>query len=529
MKDAINTLHELPSSIPTPTTAASPPPMLGPMWYEEDSISLIDLWLELAKYRALIFGSIALTLVIGLLVAFLLPEKYNYTTSIEIGYSTNQTGKVLERTPIDNPQTVLAKLTTNYIPQARQHYATQYPQDIAPPEIKVRIPKGSQLIILESKGPEDKAKIFIALLQAALDKLFMDHQRVTDLARADLQTSIDKAGLVLAERQDPRSLQVDIDEFTRKLNNARVNHDELHDPRVLKGLQKETLEMLQKAGMKLKKLRDPRFFAATKQEVETKLSRTNKRLIDLRGQAALITSRYQRTDKTDDLLKKQIGELVTQINAALQARHQALEGLQTEASAMTMLMIDNEIQQNRLRLATLEERLYIQQQDLRQTLEDRLAANQREQSVQQQLFTQLQDELNRLTLENTYQQTQQLNHIEQLNGDLERQTLRNQRAQQLAAPHIAQLEAQLAKLQADHQRKLIAAQQDVNLLKSRLQGLTKTRALSPPMQSLKPTGPSKILIMALTLVLGLLIGVFAAFFASFLSKVRQHKELPLIT
>ncbi|MBN4079013.1 hypothetical protein JYT26_00065 [Beggiatoa alba] len=514
MKDAVNKVHELSPAIP----AAIP----GQQWYEEDSINLVDLWLELIKHRAIIFSSVVLALIAGLLIAFLSPQKYNYSTSIEIGYGTDQTSNGLERTLIDNPETVLAKLTTSYIPQARQHYAAQHPEAASVPEVEVRIPKGSQLIILEGNGPEDQSEAFIVLLQTVLDNLFVDHQRVTHLTRIGLQTQRDKAKLSLLGLEDPRTLQVQVDKLNTQLNTARITHEKLRDPRVLDGPRQAIASNLQKAEITLEKLRDVRFVAASKRDVETKLIRIQKQLIDMQGQATLIKSRYQRVNETDSLLKKQIIELEIQINNTRQHRQPALDNLQTEASAMTMLMVDNEIQQNRLRLANLEERLYIHQQNLRQELEDRLAANQREQGVQQLLLSQLNGDLELVTLENKHQQTLQLTRIEQLEGDLQRLTLSNQRAQQQESPNIAQLEAQLAKLQADHQRKLISHQQNIRLLEAELQGLAETRALAPPTQSLNPTGPRKSLIVILALVLGLMLGVFAAFFASFLNKVKQQ-------
>jgi len=519
-----NTLMNEPNNKVHTLSPAGSPNLAEQQWYEEDSINLVDLWLELVKHRKIIFASIALALLAGFLIAFLLPQKYQYTTSIEIGYTANKTSGGLERVLIDDPKTVLDKLTSSYIPQAQQQYAVEHPND-AIPAIKANTSKGSRLITLEGKGPEKQTKTFIVLLQAVLDNLLSDHQRVTDLTRAGLQAQIDKAKLALAEQEDPRTLQVKINDLNAKLNAARVAHEKLRNPRVLEGPQQTLKASLQKAEMALDKLRDPRFFAASKQVIEAKIVRSQKQLSDMQDQAELTKARYKRLSETDTLLKKQISELETQIAATLKHRQQALNGLQSEASAMTMLLVDNEIQQNRLRLASLEERLYIKQQDLRQELEDKLAANQREQGVQQQHLTQLDGDLKRVTLENERQQILQLTQIEKLKGDLERLALSNQRAQQLDAPRINQLEAQLAKLKADHQRTLISQQQNIRLLEAQLQGLAETRALAPPMKSLQPTGPRKSLIIILSLILGLLLGIFAAFFISFLGKVKQQASV----
>jgi hypothetical protein len=512
MKEAIK-LHEL---------SPAPPPPIREQWYKEDSINLVDLWLELVRYRNILFMSTALALIAGLAIALFTPNKYSYSTAIEIGSNAEETGNGLKHALIDNPETVLAKLMESYIPLALQHYTAQYPDDKFTYNLKAYIPKGSQLIVLEGQGPENMANRYIELLQNVLDNLVTDHRRVTELARTHLQTGIDTAKLSMTELEDPRTLQVEINILDSQLNEARITYEKLRDPLVLKGMQQGIETTLQRAEMELEKLRDPRFFAATKQVIETKLARTKKHLIDMQDRAELIKSRYQRLDETNNLLKKQITELEAQITTTLQRRQQALSGLQNEASAMTMLMVDNEIQQNRLRLAELEERLYIKQQDLRQELEDRLAANQREQGVQQQQLTQLEGDLERLVLENARQQTLQLTHIGTLKGDLKRLTLSNQRAQQLEAPRANQLEEQLAKLRADHARKLTAQRQNIHLLETQLQAQEATRALTAPMQSTLPISTGKLTIIALSLILGLFIGLFAAFFAGFLRRARQQ-------
>ncbi|HEC19051.1 MAG TPA: hypothetical protein ENI97_06865 [Gammaproteobacteria bacterium] len=516
MQDATNKVRTLSPVDPTHPNE--------PQWYEEDSINLVDLWLELIKHRRIIFAAVTLALLGGLLVAFLLPQKYTYTTSIEIGYSAEDSDGGITRTPIDNPETVLAKLKESYIPLTLQTYARQHPNDAGMYSLEARVAKGSKLITLEGKGPETLSTTYIQLLQGVLDNLLADHQRITGLSRANLQTQIDKARLALAELEDPRTLQVKIDALNTKLNEAEVNFEKLSDPRVLEGPLLALRAKLQKAEQTLEQLRDPRFFAATRQVIETKIARSKKHLSDMQDQAKLIKARYQRVDETDALLKKQITELQEQIASSLQRRQQALDGLQGEASAMTMLMVDNEIQQNRLRLANLEERLYISQPDQRQKLEDQLAANLREQGVQRQLLGQFESDLQRVILENQQQQALQTTTIKKLKGDLQRLKLTNQRAQQLDKPRVAQIKAKIAKLRADHERALSAQRQNIQLLQARLNGLAETHALTPPMQSMRPTGPGKAVIIVLSLLLGLMLGVFAAFFASFLDKVRQQTK-----
>ncbi|MCF6235370.1 MAG: Wzz/FepE/Etk N-terminal domain-containing protein [Gammaproteobacteria bacterium] len=64
----------------------------------------------------------------------------------------------------------------------------------------------------------------------------------------------------------------------------------------------------------------------------------------------------------------------------------------------------------------------------------------------------------------------------------------------------------------------------------RLSNARETKAIVPPMQSLKPIGSSKKLIVFLSLVLGVLVGIFLAFFIEFVTNVRsQMKNEDMVT
>lgn len=408
MKDAVNKVHDISTPAPIPLPLQQ--------WQDEDSINLVDLWLELAKRRSIIFGSMALALIAGFLIAFLLPQKYNYSTSIEIGSTLEANGSGDAVRFIDKPETILAKIKESYIPLVQQEFRTANPANTSLYKINARVPKNSQLIVLEGKGKGDDKDIYLNHLQHVIDKLANDHKRVMNIYRG-------------------------------RLNNQ-----------------------LALANFKLDELSDPKMLAVPQQELENKLAQNQKRLIDLRDQTKLLESRYQRLDNTDILLKQQISDLETQIKSSLSRRQQAIGNMKNESAAMTMLLIDNEIQQNRTRLAALQERLQIDQQNLRQELKEKVASNLRAQGLQEKTISKSKSELDRLATG-------------------------NHRAQQRQQQEITEIEVRLNNIQA-------------------------TRALTAPMQSLEPTGPGKSIIIILALMLGLMLGIFAAFFASFLSKVK---------
>lgn len=460
MEKAVPRVREISTTTPTAISA--------PQWHEEDAINLVDLWLELARHRAIIFSSVALALLAGLLIAFLLPQKFNYSTSIEIGSisEANTAGETARL--IDQPDTVLAKIKESYIPLVQQQYRASHPTDHSLYKIDARSPKNSLLIVLEAKGTESNGPAYLEHLQAITDHLLKDHQRVMNIYRGRLNGQLALAKLKLDEIADPSTLATEQKNLEGQLTAERLNQAELSDPRML---------------------------AVPRQVLENKLAREQKNLDDLKDQATLIKSRYQRLDETDALLKKQISDLDEQIKSALSRRQQAIGNMTNESAAMSMLLIDNEIQQNRTRLAALQERFQIDQQNLRQELEEKIAANLREQGVQDKVINKTRSELSRLAID-------------------------NQRAQQRQQPEIAKLEEQLKKLKADNLRAIERQKQEITEIETQLTNIQPTHAITPPMQSLQPSGPGKAIIIILALILGLLLGVFAAFIASFLSKVK---------
>lgn len=462
MNDAVKQGHEL----------SSPPPpyYIMQQWHDEDTISLVDLWRALAKRRAIIIASILIALMAGLALAFLLPQKYNYSSSIEIGSTLEPAASGEEVRLIASPESALAKIRESFIPLVQQEYRAAHPDDNSVYEIDARNPEGSLLILLEASGSQDVQAPYLEHIQQVTHKLLEDHQRVMDIYHSRLNTRLRLANIELDKLSDPATLATEQRRLESEINKARLRQAELTDPRIL---------------------------TVPRQALENKLAQNRKKLVDLKDQASLIKSSYQRLDETDDLLKQQISELEAHIKSALSQRERAIGNIRTESAAMSMLLIDNNIQQNRMRLATLQERLYIDQQNLRETLEEKIASNLRAQEVQVGVINKAQSELSRF----------------EVSSELE---------QQRQKPEIARLEAQLDKLVADNRRAVEQQKQQVNTLQTQLDNTRPTRVITQPVQSLEPTGPSKSMIMAVALILGAMLGVFLAFFAIFLQKVEQQ-------
>lgn len=148
--------------------------------YQDDEISLIDIWLILARRKKLIAGITAFALVVGALLALLLSPIFEYRASIEIG-SRLVTDKSFA---IEQPENTLAKLQQSYIPAVlmAHHRATQ----VSDVEIVAQIPKNSEIIVLTTKGTAAREEELVLLQNQIIESLQHDHQRIISTLKADL-------------------------------------------------------------------------------------------------------------------------------------------------------------------------------------------------------------------------------------------------------------------------------------------------------------------------------------------------------
>ena len=178
---------------------------LLPHLYEsgyEDEINLVDLCVVLVKRRILVAVVVALCVLTGMMFALLIPAKYQYSTSIELGTRLGGESVVV----IESPETLLAKIQESYIPLARQQYLVEHAAVGAMPKTEARIPKGSQIIVLSSKGAERDGVAHKAVQQAVVNMVKTDHKRITDVLRKETEILQNRAVAKLEELKDDATL-----------------------------------------------------------------------------------------------------------------------------------------------------------------------------------------------------------------------------------------------------------------------------------------------------------------------------------
>lgn len=265
---------------------------------QTDEISLVDLVLVVWRHRRPVFFTMLTFAVLGIAAALLLPKKYAYTTTIEIGARIEDHKTV----PLEHPDTTLAKVKESYIPLAQQDYLQAHAGDGRAFKLEARIPKGSQLIVLESTAKERDGPIYQEIQARVVQDLITDHNRVFNILRSDAE---------LEKQRAVRDLDV---------------------------------------------LKDGEQF---------------------------LLAELKRTELSAVLLKQQIADTNALIDAAQKNRAKAVSEARDEARAMTLLMLDNEVQQNRTRLAALDERLQVGLAARRDSLNNQLRKNRRNQAIKE--------------------------------------------------------------------------------------------------------------------------------------------------
>lgn len=298
-------LNELPPAPPAERMAP-----LAPL-AADDEISLVDLARVIWRHRR---GALATFVVIaasGLAAAALLPKKYTYTTTVEVGSRVKDDRIV----PIEAPDAALAKLRESYIPRERRRYLEAHPDARGTFKLAARLPAGSQLLVLEAAGPERSAAAYKAVQEQVVQALEADHARLFQNQRSAVE---------LDKQRAEQNLQTLIDEET------------------------------------------------------------------------VLKARLGRLESKAQLLDQQIADTRAQIDNATANRSRAAVGAPDAARAMPLLMLDNEVRENRTRLAELQRQRQIDLAEERDRLDNALRENRRDRALQQAELRQLDLQLENL-------------------------------------------------------------------------------------------------------------------------------------
>ena len=224
-----------------PTTSESThQPIIYGMLPEQsgDEISLIDLFLVIKRRKKSVFYAVFIFTILSTVFALAKSDVYRYAASIEIG-SRLVNNKIVK---IDSPATVLAKLTEGYIPLVlAENLNANTSKDTISPKISGRIPKGSEIIVLETKGVKEHEDVYVRLLIEVIKKIKDDHKLIVLGIRKKIEININKISRQVIEQEAELNIQVamlkrqddiaklikqDIDSTSKTLESALKSREE---------------------------------------------------------------------------------------------------------------------------------------------------------------------------------------------------------------------------------------------------------------------------------------------------------------
>jgi len=445
-------------------TVQAPYAYMQPM---DDEINLVDLWVTLAKYKS-IFLKVAIgLLVIGVfLIYFMHKDSYEVVSTVQIGGYISAMG---EERPIEVPESLISKVTDAIEPSftnqwiKKEKYEKQVKTDVSNP-------KSSSIILIKNKVSEDELALFIAYQKQLALVILKDHDGIIQSLQAGLLSNLAIANLKLNELENPLFLKIALKGIEIKVDAEKI---------------------------KLKKLQDKEFFGIKKNQFKNKIITAKQTLNLIKGKAGVINKKLANLDESKKIIKKNIDELQQLIIAAHKNKKKSLSKA-TELSAMSLLLIDNEIQQNQNRLLTLEERYYVDIENERSTLNEAMQSNKAQQISQRNKMAILDEQFQELLLDNELKVAQQQLTIDKvlLSIDKKKFQTKNMIAQQ---------------------------KQKLNKLQTQLDNYNKTRVVSEGVVSQKSVGLSKKLLLILLMFISGFVGFMAVLIALFKDKLKQRQ------
>jgi len=179
----------------------------------EDEISLVDLWITLARFKKVFLVSLSLLVAIGLvLVALLLAEKYSMSSIIE-------PGRIMQgdtRVPVETPTALVNRLNTSILPEVTRQYADKHGLPLF--KTSVANPKGTNLVIIKNTVDENSRSVIADFQREVVSRITGEHQKQGVLAAKVLQQQLAQERKLLSELTNPLKL-VNLTE-TRRLTLA---------------------------------------------------------------------------------------------------------------------------------------------------------------------------------------------------------------------------------------------------------------------------------------------------------------------
>lgn len=434
---------------------------------QEANLSLIDAWIILGKYRKQFFIAFLITLILGgVYIVFIYKPTYSLITTIQIG--TMEKDQTIM--PIESPESLLSKINNSILPVYSNDWVVRNNYR-APIETSSSNPSKTNIILIMNKANDANVQKIHDFQKGLVSIIKDDHKNIIKSLKSGVLSELNFANIELERLKNPMSM-----EHQLKLVQMKLEEEEV----------------------KLKKLEDDRFFGIKKNESKNEILQQQHEFKRLDDSEKRLFSQIDRINENKKILLENINGIKSLISDATKNRNTADAGA-TEVSAMSQMLIDNEIQQNQNRLISLEERYYVtlenEKENLRQKIED-IRLMKIESNKKLEL---LNEKYNRLIAENKFMQDHQKAKVEEVKIELEQIKFQNSNA-------------------------INKQQEKVNEIKSRIDNFNETRIVSAAIKSLKRHSPTRFQLMLLVTALASILGFLMMLVALFRDKVDERLE-----
>lgn len=380
----------------------------------DNEINIIDLIVLLLKRKNLILIVFMFFLILGVLFSFLKTQKYEYITTLQIGTILNEDEQRVNVRLIEPLETVLVKINNVYIPDAIAIFFEKLGHKL---KVQAKIQEKSNVILLKSIGSSVELDLYKKFHRSIITPLTIDHKKRIETLKERYKLDLDTAVLSLTKLEDVK----------------------------IYGLEEKILQGKIKKAMADLNLNE--------------------------DQKTLLENQAKRLNETKKLLRIQIQMIEMSLELSYANRPKASKEIGDEAKALTFLMINNQINQNEIRLASLKERLIVGLEHEKQKLENQLSENRRRWGLQKD--------------------------------------------------KISELESELIKMRAHREIQKGIRKNAIGNAQNKLELHQNTRSLNIAALSVGPVGTSKKMILAISIIIGLFGGIISAFLAEFITYLRK--------
>ncbi len=433
---------------------------------QEEEINLVDLWLSLVGYRKAFLTVFLAIIIAGILFAlFVFQEKRSLVTVVQIG-TYGQEGNVL---PLESPESLLSKINSSIVPGLTTEWMEQN-QLAENFKTVAENPKDSQVITITNKVKENNIQLFSGFQQKVAGLIVEDHRRLINSFQAKLISDLKLAQLKLKKLENPLQLSI-------KLKSSQIHLESEQD--------------------KLTRLQDESFFGIEKDEFKNQITTSEHELELLKKTGVKLQEQVDRIAENKKIISRNLTELTQQIKEDRTARKAAQKEV-TQLSAMSLLMLSNESQQNHNRLLSLEERYYVTLENEKAAVLSKIDANRLAIVDIEKRINVLKQKYNQMLIENKLQIDQQKLVVEKARLDVEQ-------------------------IKFTHENDIASQRQSIQEIRTRLDNYNETRIVSPPVASLESAGLTRKTLLLLVVFLAGFAGFFAMLVAMFADKVKQRR------